>query len=465
MAVKKSATFMILEFLTPFICYLLAETIGVSGIIAAVTAGIQQAFAFRHVELFEAEFSAFKRSMWDMLTTTFNSLVFLLLGFQLPTIVQNIIDENEHSLSYAFGIGALATAILFIVRFAGVFFLAAPAASGNLRERMKNSLILTLSGVKGTVSLATAFSLPYYIASNGEFYQRSLLLFVTATTIILSLISAVTILPFVAQKNTISRKNAHHIAVLNEVLAKLSERDGAYTVAVIVHFKRRIKDLMHADLERKEQRRLAQLRTYVLKLEKDMVEKQRADGTLTNKEATVYLSILLTMSNRTGRMNLRRLHIKPKTLYALGIEGNLKGLFESVATEKMQEVFWQNTSNVIEALESKRDDDKDVIVSELIDERIDLMGQIFEGTYGEAARARLHDKYDEEMMKGFEIERSVVDKFQQRGFITNDEADNMRINVNTMETYLLEGRHNNNVMKLISKAEKKRYARRKKDDK
>jgi hypothetical protein len=73
--------------------------------------------------------------------------------------------------------------------------------------------------------------------------------------------------------------------------------------------------------------------------------------------------------------------------------------------------------------------------------------------------------YDEEMLRGFEIERGVIDSFQQRGFITSDEADHMRIDVNTMETYLLEERHNNNVMKLLSKAGRKRFSRRAKNKK
>ncbi|MDR0519558.1 MAG: sodium:proton antiporter [Clostridiales Family XIII bacterium] len=495
-SVRSSSTFMIIEILTPFICYLLADALGVSGIIAAVTAGIRQALSMRHVEQFEAEFSVFKRSMWDMLTTTFNSLVFLLLGFQLPDIVISIVEAKEYTAGYALGIAAVATAILLVVRFAGVFFLAAPrgaSASGALTERMRDSLILTLSGVKGTVSLATAFSLPYYIAGGGDFAQRALLLFVTAATIIFSLLIAVIVLPLVARKDAAPRVNAAHIAVLREVIDELSEGKGEYTKAVVLHVKRRIKVLAHEDRGKKERARLRQLRAYVMNLEREMVEEQLESGELTEAEAAVYLGILSVISHMAegrlvgrGRPNKRMLH----ELAA----NSARGAAGEPVTEKLQQVFWKNTSRVVDALESKRGDasahdaeahsvalpsadagadsayvpsdasgyDSDIVISELIEERIDMTGQIFEGAYGESARVRLHAQYDDEMLKEFETERGVIERFRREGRISEDEADSMRIGVNSMETYLLEGRHNDNMMKLVDAGMKRMEKRRRK---
>jgi CPA1 family monovalent cation:H+ antiporter len=435
-----------------------------------VAAGTRQALNVTRIEMFEAEFSLLKKSLWEMLMVTFNSIVFLLLGFQLPGVVERIIESPDYSLTFAFGVGALATAILLAVRFVGTILLASGAVANGVKERLKNSFILTLSGVKGTVSLAVAFSLPYYISTGDSFEQRPLLLFVTATVIILSLLLAIIILPIVTPERELSKRNENHIMVLNEVLNLLAQDDSEYIGAAIRMYKKRVKDLEHEDYGHKEKKQIRELRGYMYRLETDLIENQCTTGKLTHHEAGIYTKILNAMTYLQdrpimGRINMRygglgqdliagdgasTMHEHKKQLDAL----------QQMEAKKLQDVFWQNTSAVLEALDGMRERYPDRMVSEVVEERIELTGQIMEGVYGSAVRARMHDKYDSELVKAFELERGVVAQFYEAGKLDDAAADQIRIDINTLESYTMEQRHSDDVIRAMVKAQRRRRKRR-----
>ncbi len=69
--------YLLIELLLPFAAYLLAEMIGVSGIIAAVVAGVAQAQRKRRISLFDAELANISESTWSTIVFTLNALVFL----------------------------------------------------------------------------------------------------------------------------------------------------------------------------------------------------------------------------------------------------------------------------------------------------------------------------------------------------------------------------------------------------
>ena len=70
----------------PFLAYVLAEAFDVSGIIAAVAAGILQASGFRRITVFDAELSSLSHSTWTTIAFTLNALVFIFLGIELTQV-------------------------------------------------------------------------------------------------------------------------------------------------------------------------------------------------------------------------------------------------------------------------------------------------------------------------------------------------------------------------------------------
>ncbi len=87
-----AATQIVLLLLLPFASYLIAEHLGVSGILAAVAAGmtITRSGIIRQAPL---TMRLRANSVWHMLEFVFNGMVFLMLGLQLPSILQKSIAE------------------------------------------------------------------------------------------------------------------------------------------------------------------------------------------------------------------------------------------------------------------------------------------------------------------------------------------------------------------------------------
>ncbi len=88
------ATQIVLLFLLPFASYLIAEHIGFSGILAAVAAGmtITRSGVMRTAPL---AMRLRANSVWSMLEFVFNGMVFLMLGLQLPGIMETSLAAAE----------------------------------------------------------------------------------------------------------------------------------------------------------------------------------------------------------------------------------------------------------------------------------------------------------------------------------------------------------------------------------
>ncbi|MDI2594035.1 Na+/H+ antiporter [Pseudomonas sp. N3-W] len=198
------ATHVVFMLLLPFAAYVLAERLGVSGILSAVAAGMMQSW----LDLLPRQTSTrlLNRSVWSLLEFAFNGLIFLLLGLQLPDIIKAV-ASHETSLWPTLFYRCLDVAAIFLVllvlRF--VWVQSIWRLSGLLRRwRGKGELtlvptarscwLLTVGGVRGAVTLAGVLSVPLLIGSEA-FPERDLLIFIAAGVILLSLIAACITLP------------------------------------------------------------------------------------------------------------------------------------------------------------------------------------------------------------------------------------------------------------------------------
>lgn len=192
--------------LLPFAAYVAAEHLGVSGILSAVAAGMMQS----RLDLLPRQTTTrlLNRSVWALLEFTFNGLIFLLLGLQLPDLVKASIGEGELFWTSA---GQLALYVgqvylaLILLRFVWTWLYW--LVSGALRRwrglpsgfagqsSLRLAALLTLSGVRGAVTLAGVLSLPLLLGNGEAFPQRDLLIFIAAGVILLSLLVATLGLP------------------------------------------------------------------------------------------------------------------------------------------------------------------------------------------------------------------------------------------------------------------------------
>ncbi|MFT8417218.1 MAG: Na+/H+ antiporter [Acetobacter sp.] len=190
--------------LLPFAAYLLAEHMDLSGILAAVSAGL----SLNQSRVFGAAQTATRlrgSAVWEMITFVFNGLVFLLLGLQLPDIAKQgigLANKAGDSTWSLISTIILLTTVLLLLRMVWIVFISGAReviAKARGRRASAVSLIetaaMTIGGVRGAVTLAGILSLP--IAQNGasEFPMRDLLVTFAAGVIITSLLLAAVLLP------------------------------------------------------------------------------------------------------------------------------------------------------------------------------------------------------------------------------------------------------------------------------
>jgi CPA1 family monovalent cation:H+ antiporter len=188
----------IFSLLTPYAAYVAAETANVSGILAAVVAGLYSGtLDTRNLSL---ETRRHSREVWSMLIYVFNGLAFLLLGLQLKDVVQNIAGASWRELAlYAFALYAIVTAVrlLWVHPAAYLPFLASERIRTQERQYSpKNVFLVGWAGIRGSVTLAAALSIPLATASGAPFPERDLIVFLAASTIVLTLTINGLSLPF-----------------------------------------------------------------------------------------------------------------------------------------------------------------------------------------------------------------------------------------------------------------------------
>ncbi len=199
------ATHVVFMLLLPFAAYVLAEQLGASGILSAVAAGMMQSW----VDLLPRQTSTrlLNRSVWTLLEFAFNGLIFLLLGLQLPDIIGAVTHDEVTvwpTLLYRCLDVLAIFLVLVVLRYVWVQSVWRlmihirrwrGRSESTLELSTRASLLLTVGGVRGAVTLAGTLSVPMLISAGVVFPQRDLLIFIAAGVILLSLVAACICLP------------------------------------------------------------------------------------------------------------------------------------------------------------------------------------------------------------------------------------------------------------------------------
>jgi len=204
------ATQIVLLFLLPFASYLIAEHIRFSGILAAVAAGmtITRSGVMRTAPL---AMRLRANSVWSMLEFVFNGMVFLMLGLQLPGIMETSLaaaelDPNVETwmlfmdivLIYAALISVRFLWLWIMKRFSLRFLKKKPLTFGAYTTR--ELLVASFAGVRGAITLAGVLSIPLLLPDGSPFPARYELVFLAAGVILFSLFVGVVLLPILLQQ-------------------------------------------------------------------------------------------------------------------------------------------------------------------------------------------------------------------------------------------------------------------------
>jgi monovalent cation/hydrogen antiporter len=176
---------------TGYAAYLPAEELGLSGVVAAVTVGLYMGSQTSRVTNAQVRMQGF--AMWQILVFLLNSFLFVLIGLQLPALLDELREAN-YDTSTVIGYGLLASLTVVVVRIVWVFGF---SALRRPQPRRETTALIAWMGMRGAVSLAAALALPTVTDAGEPFRERPLILFVTFCVILFTLVVQGLTLPLV----------------------------------------------------------------------------------------------------------------------------------------------------------------------------------------------------------------------------------------------------------------------------
>lgn len=186
---------------TPFLAYVLAEKVAASGVLAVVVCGLIVGHDSPRVESGATRLQT--RAVWQLVNFLLEGLVFLLIGQQLPTILDGL--HQYESSTIILGIVITVAVVLLIrplwllltqylprqlhTRLGNVADDDPPRGNGDSEKlSSREMLVLSWAGTRGVVSVAAIFAVPLVTRSGAPFPDRDLLLLCTFVVVVVTLI-------------------------------------------------------------------------------------------------------------------------------------------------------------------------------------------------------------------------------------------------------------------------------------
>jgi CPA1 family monovalent cation:H+ antiporter len=215
----------LLTVLTAYAAFAIADGVGASGVLAAVTAGLYT--GWRSHEIFDADLRLNAQAFWRVLIFALNAILFVLVGLQFPDILRRV--GEQFSPGAIIGYGLMVAAVVVSVRMIWQFL---PVSLGRILSRLegipgedwRENLLIGWSGMRGAVSLAAALALPLTLDSGAPFGSRDLIIYLTVAVILVTLVGQGLTLPLVVKWLGLG---AHEAWSPDEAVARLGAAQAA----------------------------------------------------------------------------------------------------------------------------------------------------------------------------------------------------------------------------------------------
>lgn len=294
-----------LTLLAPYVAYLIAEEAHVSGVLAVVTTGL---FLSRHSsQIFSHDSRLQTYAVWNTVVFLLNGVVFILIGLQLPVIIEGI-ETGTFWTSVAYG--GLISLTVIVGRLLWVYpgtylprWLSRRIRGRELRPALSLVTVVAWTGMRGVVSLAAALALPLTLPSGAAFPQRNLILLLTFVVIFVTLVLQGLSLPHLIRwlgikDDGLAEKEEHELRVylagktatyLNspevashtpeEVLGRMKTR---YELR-LHRLQNRAAGIQASRLDEKPLTQFQQLQESVIRFERDVIEQLRRQESISEE--------------------------------------------------------------------------------------------------------------------------------------------------------------------------------------
>ncbi|MVX65467.1 Na+/H+ antiporter [Clostridium chromiireducens] len=452
----------LLQILAPFGIFIITEELlHASGVIAVVVAGIIYSLIIKRFETSIAEEQVLTENIWSIILFVLNGIVFLLLGLNIPLSMSETIADtnigNLKAIGYVIAIGFVILAIRFIWSYIFAFYEYRFNKGKDIEvPSVKIALLTSLTGVRGTVTMAGVLSIPFFLNNGEAFPERSLILFLTAGVILFTLISATIFLPFLCRdeleedkktidNNLIEAKNKLLLAGIKAIESEINDKNEAVAYELIGECKHRSQNLrfeQNSNTSEKNfnQQEIVEIQLIALKAErkyinelmvKDEIDEQvfkALDKSLDYREEA-----LLRNPSQDTMFLIRKLLRVAKIFYG---KYRKRKEIKLNNLRVVKDIQLKSFQAAIESLEEylKSHDESDAVQNVILYYR--TMMNRFKGNRAIYNGESIKQK-EELRIKAMDIERSEVRKMYESGEITREESNELRRYINYIESAVL----------------------------
>lgn len=198
---EEAGSQILISLLIPFGAYQLAEHLGASGILAAVSAGITMSYSELSGRAL-ASTRVQRTAVWDTVQFALKGVMFVLLGEQLPGILSGavrVVQDTRHlnpwwlavyALAINFGLASLRFIWVWVSVHLTRYLARRRGEETSGRPTVRLIAAMSAAGVRGAITLAGVLTVPLTLPTGEPFPARDLIIFLAAAVIIVSLLAA-----------------------------------------------------------------------------------------------------------------------------------------------------------------------------------------------------------------------------------------------------------------------------------
>ncbi|TDL73570.1 Na+/H+ antiporter [Rhodococcus qingshengii] len=452
----------LLQIMTPFVIFIITEELfHASGVIAVVVAGIVHALVKERTEALSAEEQVLTENIWSIILFVLNGIVFLLLGLNIPFSMMETVANPHYGnwliIGYVLAIGMVILGIRYLwsYLFSTYEYHFVKGKEGD-KPNSKTTLVTSLTGVRGAVTMAGVLSIPYVIMSGAVFPERSLILFIAAGVILFTLLAATVFLPLLSKEEEVEgeiedeidineAKKKLMLSAIKKLHLEMNEENEAVAYELIGEYKvmfQRFKPVPTSD-ERDinhYQQKLREIRLLALKAERRYIHEEMVKGGM---DQNVFESFEKSLDYREEALSN---NAQFGILYLLGkmIRGwkKFRGQYPRdretrIAKLQMgQDIQLKALEAALDSLEkyAKENERAELVSIVILDYK--RMINVLKTPTAEFNEKR-EEKKEELRLKVMDIERAQIRSMYETGEINRDQAKELRRFINYNESITL----------------------------
>lgn len=453
---------MLIQLLTPFIIFYIIEHFHLSGILSVVAAGIVHAIYRDREQSPNVQLQVVSKSTWTILIYILNGLVFVLLGLQIPSVSQEIIESplfnNFEVITYILIITASLLALRFLWIFAGWWGGWLLKMERLPKPSMRYISITTISGVRGAVTLAGAFTIPFFLANGDVFPERSLIIFIAAGVILVTLVLASIFLPIIAKTEKGSteelKEEMERKAILSSMDAAIrtmreltTDKNREAAVSIIAHYNQIRNHFVNVTEEESARKKAMETETRLKALEVEIhyIEKLQTNEQI-DRESLYLLEehihrMRVAVTNRLQYRGLfiwtivKRGILNIASLFKSRKHSSLKARFEK--KKKVARIKMEMAQEAITYLRESMTPENEGINVLIIGEYNEMIMKFKLARKG-ADSSRYIREQRELRDKAFQAERDEIQSLYEAGEVSMEIMRKIRRQINIREAYWME---------------------------